>query len=329
MGGNVNYRQLGKTGVAVSEIALGCSGFWGNRMFSEREALKVVHAAFDNGINLFDTGHNYSNYNAEPRLGKAVAEILARHDRAKLVISTKAGTIRPKLVAHLLKTRHTDFSPDYIEKACYDAIRNLNCGYLDIFQLHGIPAQAITDELLSRLVLMKQRGMFRLLGVNTHREADMLHVGSLGEVFDVVLIDLNVLQLDRLPMVRRLHAAGIAVMAGTVLGQGHLAQAKARRLRRPADVWYLTRTLLRPESRRFAKSASGMRNVLGTVPGLTRAQAAMAYVLSIPEICSCVFGTTDVGNLVEVIAASDKHLSAQDKANIQAAYEARLEHLSA
>lgn len=325
----MKYRQLGKTGIAVSEIALGCSGFWGNRMFSEREALRVVHTAFDNGINLFDTGHNYCNYNAEPRLGKAVAEILARHDRSRLVISTKAGTIRPKLVAHLLKTRHTDFSPDYIEKACHNAIRNLNCGYLDIFQLHGIPAQAITDELLSRLARMRQAGLFRLLGVNTHREADILHVASLGDVFDVALIDLNVLQLERRPLVRRLHAAGIGVMAGTVLGQGHLVHTRMRRLRRPADVWYLTRTLLRPESRRFARSAAGMRSVLGLVPGLTRAQAAMAYILSIPEISSCIFGTTDVGNLLEIVNASNKHLTDQDKAKIWAAYEARLQHLSA
>jgi aryl-alcohol dehydrogenase-like predicted oxidoreductase len=325
----VNYHPLGKTGIAVSEIALGCSGFWGNRMFSERAALRVVHTAFDRGINLFDTGHNYSNYNAEPRLGKAIAEILAREDRAKLVVSTKAGTIRSKMIARLSKARHTDFSPDYIERVCHRSIENLNCGYLDIFQLHGIPAQQITEELLNRLVLMKRRGMFRLLGINTHREADMLHVATLGGVFDVALIDINVLQLDRLSIVRKLYSAGVAVLAGTVLAQGHLVDTKVRRVRRPADAWYLARALLRPEGRRLSRAAPEMRRVLGLVSGMSPAQAAIAYVLSIPEISSCVVGTTDTRNLVEIIGASDKHLTAQDQARIWAAYQAMTEPLSA
>lgn len=318
----MNYKKLGRTDVSVSEVALGCSGYWGNRLFSEREALRIVHTAFDNGINLFDTGHNYSGYNAEPRLGKAIAEILNREDRSKLVISTKAGTLRPMLLARATRTKHTDFSPDYIEAACHRSIKNLNCGYLDIFQLHGTPAHLITDELLDRLMLMRQRGMFRMLGINTHREADMLHIAGLADVFDIALIDLNVLQLDRLATVRKLHAAGVAVLAGTVLAQGHLIDGKIGRLRRPADLWYFSRTLLRKESRQFVNAASEMRKALGAVPGLSQAQAAMAYILSIPEVSSCVFGTTDASNLLEIISASGKRLSAQDESHIWTAYQA-------
>jgi len=89
------YRQLGRTGLQVSAIALGCSGFWGSRQFSESQAAAIVIEAFERGVNLFDTGNNYSNFNAEPRLGRILRQILSRHPRSRLVISSKAGTVVP------------------------------------------------------------------------------------------------------------------------------------------------------------------------------------------------------------------------------------------
>ena len=74
----MKYRQLGNTELRVSEISLGCSGFWGNRYFSEKKATAVIYAAFERGINFFDTGHNYSSFNAEPRLGRIIKEILKK-----------------------------------------------------------------------------------------------------------------------------------------------------------------------------------------------------------------------------------------------------------
>ena len=73
----MKYRQLGNTELRVSEISVGCSGFWGNRYFSEKKATAVIYAAFERGINFFDTGHNYSTYNAEPRLGRIIKEIIS------------------------------------------------------------------------------------------------------------------------------------------------------------------------------------------------------------------------------------------------------------
>lgn len=68
----MKYRKLGNTALNVSEISVGCSGFWGNKRFSEKKAHAIIHQAFDKGINFFDTGHNYCHYHAEPRLGRAL-----------------------------------------------------------------------------------------------------------------------------------------------------------------------------------------------------------------------------------------------------------------
>jgi aryl-alcohol dehydrogenase-like predicted oxidoreductase len=326
----MNYRKLGRTDLVVSEIALGCSGFWGNRRFPEQQAVAVVLEAFDNGVNFFDTGHNYCNYNAEPRLGVAVKSILSRTDRSKIVISTKAGTTKPStLRLPFTKPNNTNFSPDYIEETCVRSIANLHCGYLDIFQLHGIPMEAITEPLLERLSRMRQAGMFRYLGVNTHREAVMRHVAKHPSVFDMVLIDLNILQLDRLPVVQTLSDAGVGVVAGTVLAQGHLIKGKIGRFGNAADLWYLARALLKSDGLKLAKAAHTARSVLGSIEEMTPAQAAMAYVLDDPAVVSCVFGTTNVANLHEVMGASGKQLTSASKQAIRDAFDSQTIRLSA
>ncbi|HEY9218116.1 MAG TPA: aldo/keto reductase, partial [Phenylobacterium sp.] len=84
----MRYRSLGRTGLTVSEIGLGCASWWGMKAFSEAEAHRLVHAAIDGGVTFFDTGASYSHGEAEPRLGRA----LARRSKDQLVIASKAGT---------------------------------------------------------------------------------------------------------------------------------------------------------------------------------------------------------------------------------------------
>ncbi|WP_024514603.1 aldo/keto reductase [Bradyrhizobium sp. Tv2a-2] len=313
----MKYRQI--RGVTVSEIGFGCSGFWGNERFSEAKAISLVHEAFALGINHFDTGHNYCNYRAEPRLGKALANLIADHGRSSLFISTKAGTVR----GGLFDRRGTNYSADYIERACGKAVKNLGTGFVDIFYLHGITPAFITDELIGRLGAMRRQGMFRLLGINTHSEDVMHHIAGLPGLFDVALIDFNVAQLDRIPIIQELHRAGIAVMVGNVLAQGHLIPGKIGRLQSMADAYYLLRAALKPASRRLAAKSERLRRSLSSVTGMSAAQAAMAYALSVPQISSCIFGTTNVANLREIAAASSKQLAAKDSASIESAYQGR------
>lgn len=319
----MNYRKLGKTDLNVSELALGCSAFWGDKMFPEKKAAAIIHEAFERGVNFFDTGHNYSNFNAEPRLGRILQEILKRTDRSKVIVSTKGGSVIGRSPVLSLRRGETkDFSPDAIERSCLESLKNLNCGYLDIFQLHGITRFQMSEALLERLATMKQRGIFRYLGVNTHKEADMLFIAEHPQPFDMVLIDYNVLQLDREPVIDKLHAAGIGVVAGTVLAQGHLVRGKIGSISSGSFFWYLARSLLRPSSRRLAKHSKPMRDALASIPEMSPAQAAFAYILDNPKVSSCVFGTTNLANLREIIGAADRKLTENSKRKIRQTYEA-------
>ena len=82
-------RTAGRTGLRLSELALGCSSFWAKPIFPEKDALALVDDAIEAGINFFDTGASYAAGNAERRLGLAL-----RNHRAngEIVVATKAGT---------------------------------------------------------------------------------------------------------------------------------------------------------------------------------------------------------------------------------------------
>lgn len=319
----MNYRKLGATDLSVSEISLGCSGFWGNSRFDQDQAIAIVREAYDRGVNFFDTGHNYSNFNAEPRLGVALREILARHDRSSLVISSKGGSLRGS--AGILMTSGEpvqDFSPDAIEQSCKRSIENLGCDYLDIFQLHGVTEAAITPSLLDRLSRMRDQGLYRYLGINTHDSQTMRFIISRPGLCDMVLIDYNVLQLDREPLIRQLTQANVGVVAGTILAQGHIVSSKIGSLRTGSFFWYLARAWLKPSARRLARSSAAMRDVLRSVPGMTAAQAAFAYVLANSLVSSCVFGTTKLTNLLDVLKAVDLRLDAASRRTIREAFDA-------
>jgi aryl-alcohol dehydrogenase-like predicted oxidoreductase len=319
----MKYRKLGNTDLSVSEISLGCSGYWGHQRFDQTKAIAIVRTAYDHGINFFDTGHNYSNFNAEPRLGIAIREILAQHDRSSLVISSKGGSLRGS--APILPTSQKpaqDFSPDAIEESCRRSIANLGCEYLDVFQLHGIIEAAITPSLLERLSQMRESGLFRYLGINTHDSKTMRFLASKPGLCDMVLIDYNVLQLDREPLIQQLAQANVGVVAGTILAQGHIVSSKVGSVRSGSFFWYLARTLLKPSARKLARSSAAMRTVLNSIPGMTASQAAFAYILSNTQVNSCVFGTTSLSNLKDILGSIDLELDEASKNAIRDTFAA-------
>ncbi|WP_374035577.1 aldo/keto reductase [Bdellovibrio bacteriovorus] len=316
----MKYRDLGRSGIKVSEIGLGCSGFWGDKRFPEKSAVAVVQAAFDEGVNFFDTGSNYSNFNAEPQLGRAVKEILKTSSRDRIVISTKAGSnvgYAPTVADDDLY--HSDFSPDALRESCIRSIKNLNCEYIDVFQLHGFKLDLLNDEMFKCFGELKKDGLVRAIGVNTHFKSDLHEIAKFPDIFDMVLIDANLLQLDRSIIIEELSNVGIGVAIGTVLAQGHLVTKKIGSLKNLSFFWYLARTLLKPTTRDFSKAAAPMRSVLKSIEGFTPAQAAFSYMLRDKNISSCVFGTTNLSNLKDAISASSKILSDEDARRIRLA----------
>ena len=300
----MRYRQLGATGLEVSEIGFGAASFWGKPAFDERTALGLIHAAIDGGVTFFDTGASYSAGEAEPRLGRA----LKGRDPDKLVVATKAGTF------HAGGGRiGRDFSPQAVVASAERSLRNLGLETLPLLQLHGPAIAELTDELRDALGDLKTRGLIQALGLNSFDPAVIDHVVGLPD-FDVVMVDYNVLRPEREPLIARAAAAGKGVLAGMALAMGHTG-LKVAKLRGPQDVWYAARGLVRHR----AEVVKGARfGFLGHVAGMTGAQAALAYVLANPDVACAVIGTTRLAHLHENLAASGLTLPAEVAARIRA-----------
>ncbi|MBL4773594.1 MAG: aldo/keto reductase [Alcanivoracaceae bacterium] len=143
----MKYRQLGASTISLSEIGFGCASYWGKKNFQEKKAIELVHIAVEKGVTLFDTGHSYSNGNAELRLGKALSGISSKID---LCISTKAGT---RIASN--GRLYNDFSPTWIARSCQQSMVNLNIEQIGVFHLHGPNIEDLNDDLYELLLKLK------------------------------------------------------------------------------------------------------------------------------------------------------------------------------
>lgn len=300
----IPHRPLGSTGLTVSEIGLGCASWWGQKAFDERAALDLVHAALDHGVTFFDTGPAYSGGQAEPRLGRA----LKGRATSGLVVATKAGTWHDG--SRIVR----DFRPAAIEASVERSLRNLGLEALPLLQLHGPAVSELNDEMLAMLDGLKRRGLVRALGANSFDPVVAAHVASLP-TFDVVMIDYNVLRPERGVLIASAAAQGKGVLAGMPLAMGH-PNRQVLRIRAPRDVWYALRAL----KNHRADIIKGSRFAfLGETPGMTAAQAALAYVLANPDVSCAVVGTTRMPHLLENLGASGLRLPDETMARIRQA----------
>src|SRR3954471_14244943 len=182
------YRLLGRTGLHVSELGLGCASYWGKKSFSESQAIGLVHAAIDRGVTFFDTGASYSGGNAEPRLGRAISGLRNKHD---LVIATKVGSYTDERG----KWRE-DFSPVGARRTVEASLVRLGLDAIPLLHLHGPEIGNMTDDLLDALARLREEGKVLHLSVNSFDVSVIEHAMALP-LFAVVMIDYNILRPER------------------------------------------------------------------------------------------------------------------------------------
>ncbi len=133
-------RRLGRSGIQVSAMGLGCwaiGGPWWDKachspagwgQVDDRESIRAIQWAVDAGITLFDTSDNYGCGHSERVLGRA----LARH-RHDVVIATKFGYVSDEASRQVIGT---NARPGYIRRACEASLRRLRTDYIDLYQFH-------------------------------------------------------------------------------------------------------------------------------------------------------------------------------------------------
>ena len=121
----MNYNELGKTGMKVSQLSFGASSLGGVfHQIDENEAKKAVFTAIDNGINFIDVSPYYGHYKAETVLGKALKEI----PRDKYYLSTKVGRYGKDGM------NTWDYSGKRAKESVYESMERLNIDYIDLIK---------------------------------------------------------------------------------------------------------------------------------------------------------------------------------------------------
>jgi aryl-alcohol dehydrogenase-like predicted oxidoreductase len=156
---NMKYKELGNTGLKISEIGYGASSLGGVfHSFDEGRGIDSVFAAIDAGINFIDVSPYYGHYKAETVLGKALKQI----PRDKYYLSTKVGRYGED-------GKNTwDYSAERVTRSVYESMERLNIDFIDIINVHDVEfadLNQIVDETLPALVALKNKGVVGHVGI--------------------------------------------------------------------------------------------------------------------------------------------------------------------
>jgi len=285
-------RILGRTGLRVSELGFGCSSFWAKPAFPESQALALVEQAIDGGITFFDTGPSYAAGNAERRLGCVLRGL---RNTASLTICSKTGT-HADGNGRLFR----DWSPRAVKTSVQQSLERLGIGQLHVLHLHGPAITDLTPPLFEALEGLKHEGLVRFIGINSFDD-DVIRFGLTIPLFDSFMIEYNVLKKRNLALLTEIAASGAGAVIGTPVAQALFRPAAALWPISRKTIWELARAL--KNHHRDLRTARAYK-FLNEIPGMTGAQAALAFVLRARPFATAVFGTTSSSHLSSNLAAA-------------------------
>lgn len=155
----MNYKELGKTGMQLSQLSFGASSLGGVfHDIKEAEGIKAVVTAVENGMNFIDVSPYYGHYKAETVLGKALKEI----SRDQYFLSTKVGRYGDAGV------NTWDYSAKRVTDSVYESMERLNINSIDLINVHDIEfadLNQIVNETLPALVELRSKGIVAHVGI--------------------------------------------------------------------------------------------------------------------------------------------------------------------
>jgi aryl-alcohol dehydrogenase-like predicted oxidoreductase len=312
----LEYRPLGRTGVLVSNLCLGCMMFGGRT--TPEESARIIDRALDAGINFLDTANVYSRGRSE----EAVGEALKRNGkRSRVVLATKVhGRMADDDInAAGLSRRH-------IIESCEASLRRLQTDYIDLYQLHRPRSDTAIDETLRALDDLIRAGKVRYIGTSTFAAwqlVESLWVSKeLGlnrfvcEQPPYNLLDRRI-ERELLPMA---HTYGFGIIPWSPLGGGLLTGKYRRGEPLPEGSRFAGR-LTPQQERRFTDRIYDVTEGLEPIAadkGVPLSQLALAWCIDQPGVTSPIIGPRTFEQLEDNLAALDVPVTDEDRARIDA-----------
>src|ERR1700723_1762118 len=317
----MEYTKLGRTGLDVSRICLGCMSYGGGNLgnhawsLAEEESRPFIKKAIEAGINFFDTANRYSLGNSEEILGRAIRDF-ARRD--EVVIATKVhGRMRPGPNGAGLSRKAIFAEIDAsLTRLCMD--------YVDLYQIHRFDHDTPIEETLEALHDLVKAGKVRYIGASSMHAWEFARALGIAEkrgwtrfVSMQNLVNLLYREEER-EMLPLCAAEGIGVIPWSPQARGKLT--------RDRDYTSIRTETDEAMTRLFSKTEEADRKVVDRVAevakarGIPRAQVALAWLQSKPVITAPIVGATKLHHLDDALASVTVTLSAEEIAVLEAPY---------
>jgi 1-deoxyxylulose-5-phosphate synthase len=319
----MEYVNLGKSGLKVSRLCLGCMSFgvpergahpW---TLDEQQSRPFLARALEVGINFLDTSNSYSDGTSEEIVGRALRDLARREE---VVIATKVYFPMRK------DPNSRGLSRKAILTEIDASLRRLGTDYVDLYQIHRWDYGTPIEETLEALHDVVKAGKARYLGASSMFAWQFCQALYRADRhgwtrFVSMQNHYNLLyreeEREMLPLCR---AEGIGVLPWSPLARGRLArewQEGAATRREETDVYGKTLYGGTEEADRQVIDRVGE---LAAARGLPRAQVALAWLLQKPEVTAPIVGATKPNHLEDAVAALSVKLSPEEAAALEAPY---------
>ncbi|KAJ1308457.1 hypothetical protein OPQ81_004161 [Rhizoctonia solani] len=317
----MTYVRLGNSGLKVSRIILGTMSYgspeWQGWVLNEEEGIKHIKAAYDLGIQTFDTANVYSNGLSEVVLGKAIKQHNLPRD--EIVVMTKVYfTVSPNIGTPWADAasypNRNGLSRKHIFESIQASLKRLQLDYVDVLQCHRFDPDTPVAETMQALHDVVQAGYARYIGMSSchawqfHVMQNYAITHKLTPFISMQNHHSLVYREEEREMFPTLKHFGVGIIPWSPLARGYLTK--------PLNTEKTTRAETDPWRNHYATAHPGNPKIVEKVEeiakkrGVTMAQIATAW--SLTKVTAPVVGTTSLKNLEELAAAVNIQLSEEE-----------------